>query len=304
MFVDVVGLVNLETSVPIGSFPIGYQPVDYRFFEINTQVSGVAFNVASALKVLGAKPTLLSLYAQDLYAAAILQALRERQIEHELVAKLQGNVQTVVLYDDAGSRRICLDLKDVQDHDYPLDRVVAHHQGTTRKPDLAVVCNTNLARGLLNHYRQENITVASDVHALADCRDDFNQDFISGADILFLSNEYFVGQEVEFINELKEISPAHLIVVGCGSKGALLYERKTHEYTFIPALQNVAVRNTVGAGDALFSAFNYFYFTTRNARKALRLANIFAAHKITISGGSKGFLSAGQVLNYDQPTTQ
>lgn len=298
MFVDVVGLVNLETSVPIGNFPIGYQPVDYRFFEINTEVSGVAFNVASALRILGAKPTLLSLYAQDPYAQAIVQALNEKQIDHELVAKLQKNVQSVVLYDDAGARRICLDLKDVQDHDYPLDRVVAHHHQRPEKPDLAVVCNTNLARGLINYYRQENITVASDVHALSDCNDDFNQDFISGADILFLSNENFVGKEVEFVNELKEVSPAHLIVVGCGSKGALLFERKSHEYTLIPALENIAVTNTVGAGDALFSAFNFFYFTTKNALQALRLACVFAGHKTTVSGGASGFLSAQEVLKY------
>ena len=49
----VSGLINTETTVKIKQFPIEYFPIDYSFFGVNTRVSGVAYNLAKALKTLG-----------------------------------------------------------------------------------------------------------------------------------------------------------------------------------------------------------------------------------------------------------
>ena len=46
----VSGLINTETTVKIKQFPIEYFPIDYSFFGVNTRVSGVAYNLAKALK--------------------------------------------------------------------------------------------------------------------------------------------------------------------------------------------------------------------------------------------------------------
>ena len=53
MKILVSGLLNTETTTAIRSFPIQYYPIDYPFFGINTAVSGVAFNIAKALRTLG-----------------------------------------------------------------------------------------------------------------------------------------------------------------------------------------------------------------------------------------------------------
>ena len=50
------------------------------------------------------------------------------------------------------------------------------------------------------------------------------------------------------------------------------------------------VVNTVGAGDALFSSFLHFYAKGYGPEDALRRAQLFAAHKITVSGASNGFV--------------
>ena len=49
----VSGLVNTETTVKVGAFPIEYAPIEYSFFGVNTSVSGVAYNIVKALKTLG-----------------------------------------------------------------------------------------------------------------------------------------------------------------------------------------------------------------------------------------------------------
>ena len=60
------GLVNTETTVRIREFPIPYYPIDYPFFGIGTDVSGVAYNLAKALRTLGDRVTLLSMTGDDL----------------------------------------------------------------------------------------------------------------------------------------------------------------------------------------------------------------------------------------------
>ena len=49
----VSGLINTETTVRVRQFPVAYYPIDYPFFGVNTAVSGVAYNIALALKTLG-----------------------------------------------------------------------------------------------------------------------------------------------------------------------------------------------------------------------------------------------------------
>jgi hypothetical protein len=49
----VCGTLNLETTLPVDAFPLAYEPVCYRRFELRSQPSGVGFNVARALTVLG-----------------------------------------------------------------------------------------------------------------------------------------------------------------------------------------------------------------------------------------------------------
>ena len=48
--------------------------------------------------------------------------------------------------------------------------------------------------------------------------------------------------------------------------------------------------NTVGAGDALFSAFLHYTARGLAPQEALQRAQVFAAHKITVSGAACGFV--------------
>ena len=87
-------------------------------------------------------------------------------------------------------------------------------------------------------------------------------------------------------------------MLGRGSKGAAIYQRADGSITELPAVYAGQVVNTVGAGDALFSGFLHFYAKGYAPLDALHRAQIFAAHKITVSGAANGFISEGAVEDF------
>ena len=63
----------------------------------------------------------------------------------------------------------------------------------------------------------------------------------------------------------------------------------------MPAASVGPVVNTVGAGDALFSAFLHYFTKGMAPVEALQRAQIFAAKKIAVSGASMGFVSEKEI---------
>ena len=117
------------------------------------------------------------------------------------------------------------------------------------------------------------------------------------ADILFISNENFIGREQEFISSVADAYNNQIIVAGMGNKGCLLYTRYDNSFTFVPAVYTRPVKNTVGAGDSLFSSFIHFYAKSHDAVFSLKKAVYFASYKIGADGAAKGFLSEKELLD-------
>ena len=140
--------------------------------------------------------------------------------------------------------------------------------------------------------------VATDVHVLGNIHDDYNREFMAAADILFLSDEAVGDDPYGFLAALEETYRTPIIVMGRGSKGALMYLREDDRFHEMPAAHVGDVVNTVGAGDALFSAFLHFYAKGLHPVEALRRAQIFAAAKIRVSGASKGFVTEQEVEQF------
>ena len=285
MNILVSGLLNTETTTAVRGFPIDYYPIDYTFFGVNTAVSGVAFNLAKALKTLGDEVRLASMTGSDFSAAYICDALQALEIDTQYVQqKLRQTPGSVVLYDPQGRRQIYCDLKDIQETHYQFSPSIL--EGI----DLVVACNINFNRPLLHLAKRAGKLIATDVHVLLDIRDDYNREFMECADILFLSDEAVGDGYRAFMAQLADAYPCRIIVMGRGAKGAAIYLRQTGEITEMPAAAVGTVVNTVGAGDALFSAFLHYYAKGHAPVDALQRAQIFAAHKITVSGASQGFV--------------
>lgn len=281
----VSGLLNTETTTAVRGFPIQYYPIDYTFFGVNTAVSGVAFNIAKALRTLGDQIRLTSMTGSDFAAGYIRDALCGLEIGTEYVRSvLRETPGSVVLYDPEGKRQIYCDLKDIQETEYDFT------PDMLKGIDLVAACNINFNRPLLHMAKQAGKQIATDVHVLSDVYDDYNQEFMAYADILFLSDENIGDNYHAFLHRLADTYSCNIIVLGRGSKGAAMYLRDTNTITQMPAVTAGNVVNTVGAGDALFSAFLHYYAKGFTPIDALYRAQIFAAHKITVSGASSGFV--------------
>lgn len=286
MNILVSGLLNTETTAAVRGFPIPYYPIDYPFFGISTAASGVAFNISKALRTLGDEVRLISMTGSDFSADYIREALHGLGIETAHVqSKLRQTPSSVVLYDPEGKRQIYCDLKDIQEAAYEFT------PGLLAGVDLVAACNINFNRPLLRLAKAEGKRIATDVHVLSDIHDDYNREFMEYADILFLSDEHIGESYQDFLWELAHTYDCGIIVLGRGSRGAAMYLRETNQITEMPAVSVGHVVNTVGAGDALFSAFLHYTAKGFDPAAALYRAQIFAAHKITVSGASNGFVT-------------
>ena len=291
----VSGLVNIETSLDVNSFPISYSPIEYPFFGVKSIVSGVGFNVAKALHTLGSKVDLLSEVGDDINGDNIKTQISRTglSIDHIITYKNKQSAESVVLVDQQGNRKIYCDLKDIQDRT-PLDESVIKIGNYS----LLVLTNINFNRELLKAANEKGIEVATDVHILSDINDEYNQDFMKYANIIFLSNENIHDREADFMKGLYQKFHNKIIVCGCGHEGALLYLGDEDNYFYEPAVAPNGIKSTLGAGDALFSSFIHFYVKGYRVDKCLKLAVLFAGLKISEAGGSNGFVDEETLLEY------
>lgn len=287
----VSGLINLETTLRVERFPLEYFPVAYPFLGVHSTVSGVGFNVAKALKMLGSPVRLLSLAGADAPGRLAREALAEAGLSPEGVLDLAAETpQSVILYEPGGRRQIHVDLKDVQDRSYPEEIF----QAALAECSLAVLCNINFSRPMLAAARQAGKPVATDVHAIASLDDEYNCDFMAAADILFLSDERLPTSPEEWVRQVWGRFGAEIVVVGLGAQGALLGVRSAGWIERLPAVFTRPVVNTIGAGDALFSSFLHFYKQSGDPHLALRKAMVFASYKIGAAGAADGFLTENE----------
>lgn len=282
------GLVNIETTVRVDGFPIPYFPVRYPFFGVRSTVSGVGVNVSAALRTLGNDVRLLSMVGDDAPGRLAREALRGRGIDDRTVlAQAAETAQSAILYDGEGRRQIHVDLKDVQEQVYPAALFDEAAEGCR----LAVLCNINFSRPLLALARERGMLVASDVHAIADLDDPYNADFMRAADILFMSHERLPMPPEAWAGAVSARYGNRIVVIGLGADGALLAVRGEAPRR-TPAVFTRPVVNTIGAGDALFSAFLHTYMQTNDPHLAIRKAVVFASYKIGAAGAAEGFLDA------------
>jgi acarbose 7IV-phosphotransferase len=284
----VAGLVNVETTVAIDGFPLDYFPVRYPFYGLHTAVSGVGWNIARALTTLGNSVDFASLIGADANSQLARQGLALAGIHDGLVLNaLEATAQSVILYDPDGRRQIHVDLKDIQSQVYPTHLA----EGAIRYCDLAVICNINFARPLLAVAQEAGKPIATDVHALSDLDDSYNGEFMAAARILFMSDDSLPDEPEVVIKHLLGRFKAAIIVIGLGAKGALLAVRADDFIGRFPAVRTRPVVNTIGAGDALFSAFLDRYTRTGDPYAALQAAQVFASYKIGEKGAAEGFLN-------------
>lgn len=289
MRVVVAGLVNLETVLQVEGFPLNYEPVRYPFDGITSGVSGVGTNLSMALRRLGHDVRLLARLGDDAAGQLARRTLREAGLaEDGLLGDLKATPQSVILVDPAGRRAVNVDLKDLQEQHFPLETF----RSAARGARWALLCNLNMNRPLLAEAQALGLSVATDVHAIADLDDAYNRDFMAAAEVLFMSHERLPCPPEDWATQVLERFGPRILVIGLGGEGALLAWPEGGVLQRFSSVFTRKVVNTVGAGDALFSGFLHALDTGRDPVAALALAQTFASYKIGEHGGACGFLEA------------
>ncbi|WP_420641243.1 carbohydrate kinase family protein [Candidatus Leptofilum sp.] len=288
----VCGHTNIETTLAIEAFPIEYSPMRYPFFGIQTAVAGVGYNITKALTTLGSQVNFLTMVGDDFLGQQVRQQAEADTISSKyIVTRMPQTAQAVILYDKQGKRQGHTDLKDVQERPFPPELFQQALQGS----DLAILCNVNYTRPFLAQAQQAGIPIATDVHTIADLDDDYNRDYMAAATILFMSDERLPLPPEQWAKKVQNKFGAEIVVIGLGTKGALLAVKADNFCERLPAVQTRPIVNTIGAGDSLFSSFNHFYRKSKNPYAALQKATLFASYKIGTEGAAAGFLTESEL---------
>lgn len=285
----VSGLINIETTLKVDSFPLRYEPVRYPFWGVGSTVSGVGYNVAKALTTLGNEVSFFSLIGKDLWGDLVQMALAQDGISAANVLPLLAQTaQSVIIFESGGRRQIHVDLKDIQESTYP----PARFEAALAACDLAVLCNINFNRPFLALAQAAGKEIATDVHTIAELDDAYNEEFMAAARILFMSDEKLPCAPEAWARRLQNRYGTAVIVIGLGREGALLAVKADNFMERVPAVSVRPVVNTIGAGDALFASFVHVYSQTNDPYVALQKAVVFASYKIGETGAAQGFLTA------------
>lgn len=105
------------------------------------------------------------------------------------------------------------------------------------------------------------------------------RDFMAAADILFLSDEKPPCAPMAWARQVQARYATPVVVAGLGAAGALLAVKADDYIGRLVAVYSRPVVNSIGAGDAFFSAFVHGYLQARDPCAAPRRAVVFAAYK-------------------------
>lgn len=285
--VGVWGWVNLEVSVPIGSFPIEYRAQRGVPRGVVSGISGVAYNIAKALHSLGSPTQFTPVLGSDAIGQFALAEIRANTgMVVDPLTVLEETPQTVVLYADDGQRLLLWDQKDAPSMTFPaevLDRIA--------KCAVAVVPNNAACHAIAERAKEEGVPVVADVCDITDLRDSHDGRLARLADVLFLSDASIEGDRAEWLREVGAAFGTPIIVLTMGADGALLSLDRGRTAVHVPAASPRPVRSTVGAGDSLLAAFVDGMRRSLDPVTALRRAVVFAGWKVGAVGGAEGFLS-------------
>ncbi|MFF0729650.1 carbohydrate kinase family protein [Streptomyces sp. NPDC004134] len=282
----IVGMTRLAMTAPVEEFPLQYSA--YRSASwMRCTVVGGAYNVAGALRKLGSEAHVCTLVGTDEAGAVIREAMERRGLKGRGVVDVAETAKTMILTDPSG--RVARNAWAVGGSgDYPMERFIEQAVDA----DLAVITNRPFGEPFLRPAKELlGLPVAVDLHVSADLDDESHRPWLEVADVLFCSHERLPGTCAEWIGEVFRRYPGcRIAAVGCGEDGCVM-GLQDGRLVEIGAVTPRPVRDTDGAGDALFASFLHGWLTSGKPVEALESAVLFAGWKVGAGSAAEGFLT-------------
>ena len=288
----VAGVVQRETIVKVDNIPIGYMGITERPNTIFTSTGGDANNESLALKWLGNSVDLMSMVGEG----ESMDLVNPPGCEVELVTdyvlpRLADTPIAVLFYDENRKQQIFEDIKNLGDVPYDL----ALFRERAKRAEMLVVSDANFCRPLIGIGKELRKPIAVNIREYTEEKAYFNEDFLKGGDILYISDDRLVGDPYEFVKLLAAKYRPQIIILGQGAAGLILYDKNKNIIAHYNTVKTHKTVNTVGAGNALFSCFLHFYNKTKDSVFAVKNAMLFASYKIGFMGTSSGFMTEEEI---------
>ncbi len=288
----VAGVVQRETIVKVDNIPIGYMGITERPNTIFTSTGGDAYNESLALKWLGNSVDLMAMVGEG----ESMDLVNPPGCEVELVTdyvlpRLADTPIAVLFYDENRKQQIFEDIKNLGDVPYDL----ALFRERAKRAEMLVVSNANFCRPLIGIGKELRKPIAVNIREYTEEKAYFNEDFLKGGDILYISDDRLVGDPYEFVKLLAAKYRPQIIILGQGAAGLILYDKNKNIIAHYNTVKTHKTVNTVGAGNALFSCFLHFYNKTKDSVFAVKNAMLFASYKIGFMGTSSGFMTEEEI---------
>ena len=288
----VAGVVQRETIVKVDNIPIGYMGITERPNTIFTSTGGDAYNESLALKWLGNSVDLMSMVGEG----ESMDLVNPPGCEVELVTdyvlpRLADTPIAVLFYDENRKQQIFEDIKNLGDVPYDL----ALFRERAKRAEMLVVSDANFCRPLIGIGKELRKPIAVNIREYTEEKAYFNEDFLKGGDILYISDDRLVGDPYEFVKLLAAKYRPQIIILGQGAAGLILYDKNKNIIAHYNTVKTHKTVNTVGAGNALFSCFLHFDNKTKDSVFAVKNAMLFASYKIGFMGTSSGFMTEEEI---------
>lgn len=177
------------------------------------------------------------------------------------------------------------------------------------EPDMAV-CEAILASSRLAHFnipnwarhllplaKRHGLTIACDIQDIVSPEDDYRQEFIRYADILFFSAANHENP-APLMERFLSANPRQIAIAGMGAKGCALGTRDGVQY--FPAVDMEApVIDTNGAGDGLAVGFlSSYVLDSCSLEDAILRGQIVARYTCTQKASSSSLITREQLEHY------
>ena len=289
----VAGFIQIETIVKVDTLPVPYFQFQSIPDMIDTNLGGCRYNEAMALTWLGDEVDFMSMVGKDMSTQKVYDQLVSSGVRIKMdyvLPRLDSMPSSVILYHN-GKKQIFEDVKDIRTVPYDYDLFEKQIQDK----DMVLISSCNFCRPVIELARKYHKPLAVNVRSMRKEKVIQKGDFLKAADILYISDDELDGDPYECIEMCRREFDSEIVIIGIGSKGVILYTKEDNSILEYNPVKTNEIVNTVGAGNALFSAFLHYYTKTGDAKEAIKNALLFASYKIGFLGTSNGFMTEEQI---------
>ena len=163
---------------------------------------------------------------------------------------------------------------------------------------MQVVTNDNISMTMMEIGKELRKPIAVNIREYREEKVVYNEDFLRGVNILYISDDRLKGDPYDFVKSLAAKYRPGIIILGQGAEGLILYDKNKNIIVHYNTVKTHKTVNTAGAGNALFSCFLHFYNKTGDSVFAVKNAMLFASYKIGFMGTSSGFMTEEEIIRW------